>query len=372
MRKYPRLILDLDVLRGNIRAVADMCKGAGITPAFVIKGCNGIVEAVKAVMDEGAKIIATSRLEQFERVKDYKPDIKRMMIRIPAISELPDTVRLADMSLVSETETLKALDKEAGKQHKVHEVILMQDLGDLREGFWDKDELIRAALYTVKNADNLKLVGIGTNLGCYGAVEVTEDNMKELAETAQAVEEATGEQLQYISGGATTAIPLVLAGGMPKKINMLRIGEAVLTAKDLEEIWRCSIPGVGKNVFTLEAEIIEVKDKPTYPKGKIKCDAFGFVPEYKDMGIRKRAIAAVGKVDYGYWEMLEPTEDGIEVIGASSDHTILDIHDAKRDIKIGDKIKFGMKYANMVFATGRSDMALYVKGDMKGENNYGR
>ena len=138
---------------------------------------------------------------------------------------------------------------------------------------------------------------------------------------------------------------------------MLRIGEGWLSARDLEDIWHCSIPGVEKNTFILEAEISEVRDKASYPQGVIKCDAFGNVPTYEDRGIRKRAIASAGKVDYGYPEMLEPLEEGIEVLGASSDHTLLDIQEAKRELKIGDIVKFGMKYANTVFVTGREDIA---------------
>ncbi len=50
--------------------------------------------------------------------------------------------------------------------------------------------------------------------------------------------------------------------------------------------------------------------------------------EYEDRGVRKRAIIALGKVDYGAPEDLVPLSKGISVIGASSDHTILDVKDA--------------------------------------------
>lgn len=357
MRQYPRLIVDMKKLRGNVRAVNKLCENAGIFPAFVIKGCNGIPEAIRAAAEEGAEMIGSSRLEQLKRAKEIAPDIERLMLRIPAPSEAADVVEVADISLVSSLEALEFLDAEAGKQHKKHQVILMADLGDLREGFWETDELVQAAMYAEQKADNLILTGVGTNLGCYGAIDVTVEKMDELVQVAETVESAIGRKLKYISGGGTTSIPRVLAKDMHPRVNMLRIGEGWLSARDLEDIWHCSIPGVEKNAFILEAEISEVRDKASYPQGVIKCDAFGNVPTYEDRGIRKRAIASAGKVDYGYPEMLEPLEEGIEVLGASSDHTLLDIQEAKRELKIGDIVKFGMKYANTVFVTGREDIA---------------
>ncbi len=51
-------------------------------------------------------------------------------------SQAEDVVRYADISLNSELETISALGAEAVKQNKVHNVVLMADLGDLREGFF--------------------------------------------------------------------------------------------------------------------------------------------------------------------------------------------------------------------------------------------
>ena len=57
-----------------------------------------------------------------------------MLIRIPMISEAEDVVRYTDISLNSEIKVAKALSKEAIKMGKIHEIILMVDVGDLREG----------------------------------------------------------------------------------------------------------------------------------------------------------------------------------------------------------------------------------------------
>ena len=67
--------------------------------------------------------------------------------------------------------------------------------------------------------------------------------------------------------------------------------------------------------------------------------------------MRRRALLAVGKVDYGDPCELIPMEEGIEVLGASSDHTIIDVEDAERDYKVGDTMTFDICYATIVYLT---------------------
>ena len=150
------------------------------------------------------------------------------------LSEVKDVIRLADISLNSEFEVIKALNDEARAQGKLHKVILMADLGDLREGFWDKDEMIKVAEYIENKMINIQLVGIGTNVGCYGSISPTVEKLEELVEIAEKIEERLGRQLEYISGGATSSLMRVWDKNIPKRINMLRVGEGILLARDLD------------------------------------------------------------------------------------------------------------------------------------------
>jgi predicted amino acid racemase len=136
---------------------------------------------------------------------------------------------------------------------------------------------------------------------------------------------------------------------MPRRVNHLRIGEAILINKDNEDLHVSPIEGTFRDVFTLKAEIVESRVKPTHPVGEIGFDAFRGKPVYEDRGDRARAIAAVGKLDYGYIDQIVPRAAGVAVIGASSDHTILDIEDSGREIKSGDVISFDLNYAAVAF-----------------------
>lgn len=354
--KYPKLVVDLKKLRHNVERAQLMCSEKGVEIAGVIKGCTGIPECARQFELAGCKYIASSRLEQLEPLREYGIQTPLMMIRVPMISEVADVIRLTDLSLNSEVEVLKALNRQAGIQDKKHKVILMADLGDLREGFWNKEELIEAALMVENDMYNLQLAGVGTNLGCYGSIAATPEKLQELVEIAEAVEDKIGRELEFISGGATSSLPRILEDNMPSRINLLRVGEGILLAKDLQDLWGYDMSYMNKDAFVIRAEVIEVKDKPSHPVGKIMFDAFGNTPEYEDRGIRKRALIAIGKVDYGAPEDLVPMEKGVTVLGASSDHTILDIEDAERNLKVGDIVEFCISYSNIVYVTNSANV----------------
>ncbi len=348
---YPRIEINLKYLTENVATVVKQCAEMGIKVAGVMKGTTGIIECSKCFEDGGVCLIASSRLEQLEDAINAGIKLPTLLLRVPMPSEIPEVIRLADVSLNSELSVLAALNEEAGKQGKKHKVIIMADLGDLREGFWDKDEMVEVATKVENEMDNLILGGVGTNLGCYGSIAATADKLDELVEIAERIEAKIARELEYISGGATTSLPRVFDGDMPKRINLLRVGEGILLARDLDIFYGYDMSAMHQDVYTMKAEVIEVKQKPSHPVGTITIDAFGHKPVYTDRGMRKRALLGIGKVDYGSIDEIFPKDKGIEVIGASSDHTILDIEDAEGDIKVGDILSFGINYASIVYLT---------------------
>jgi len=348
---YPRVEINLQYLKENVAEIVRQADECGIEIAGVIKGTTGIPQCAKMFEEGGAKMIASSRLEQLEDVRNFGVRLPLMLLRVPMISEIPEVVRLADISLNSEISVMREINEEAGRQGKTHKVIIMADLGDLREGFWDKNEMTEAAAIVENELKYLDLAGVGTNLGCYGSVEATVEKLDELVSVAEGIEARIGRRLEYISGGATTSLPRIFEKSMPARINQLRVGEGILQAKDLEIFFGCNMSYMHQDVYTLKAEVIEVKDKPTYPVGNLTHDAFGQKPVYVDRGIRRRALVGMGRVDYGSISEIFPKDDDIKIIGASSDHTILDVEDSDRDLKPGDVVPFDINYASMVYVT---------------------
>ena len=362
MRQYPQLEFDLALLRSNADAVISRCRGMGIRVCGVVKGVDGLPEAARVLRAAGAAELGTSRLEQVAKCRAAGVPGPWLLIRIPGLTELPDVVALCETSLQSEWPTLLALEEECLRQGKTHRVIVMTDLGDLREGFWDKKELVDVCERVERDLPHVQLAGIGVNLTCYGSTKPTPEKMNELVGLARQVEQRIGRKLEIVSGGATSSFTLVHWGTMPAGVNHLRIGEAILLGKDLQVDWGIrDMDYLRMDALTLRAEVVEVKDKPTYPIGEFAIDAFGRKPVYEDRGIRRRAILALGRADVGELESLIPREPGLTVIGGSSDHCIVDVEDCPRRLQVGDIVEFSLCYSHMLYATARSDMRIIFK-----------
>jgi predicted amino acid racemase len=362
---YPQLEIDLNKLRQNAREVIRRCERYGIAVCGVVKGYWSDPVLAKTYLDAGAKQLGTSRLSQIRRMREAGLETEYLLLRVPQMCELDDVAALADMSLQSDRSTLQALNHACEKQDKVHKVIVMADLGDLREGFWDKDEMVDTCVFVDRSLHNLHLSGIGVNLGCYGAIQPTPEKMTDLLNIAKRIESRIGRPLELISGGATSTFTLVHWNTIPAGINHLRIGEGVSLAYDLPYIWGIKdMDYLHRDAFTLKAQVVEVRTKPSHPQGKFCIDAFGDLPTYEDRGMRKRALCAIGRADAGVVEKLAPRMKGIEVLGGSSDHLILDIEDCPRTLMPGDVLEFDICYANIVNLTVSPDVEkVYVDGE---------
>ena len=359
-RNYPCLEANMTLLRQNAEQIISRCTAAGVDVCGVIKGCNGIPAVARMMKDCGAASLGTSRLEQIESCRKAGVEGPYLLVRIPGLSELPDVVALADMSLQSERTTLDALEAECARQNRTHGVIVMAELGDLREGYWDTEEMAEVCCHVEFDLPHVVLRGVGVNLGCYGSIRPTPEKMNDLLAIAQQVENRIGRKLEVISGGATSSYTLVHNHTMPAGINHLRVGENILLGHDLQVDWGISdMDYLRMDTFTLKAEVLEVKEKPSYPQGEFIIDAFGNKPTYTDIGPRKRALLGFGRADVGSVESLICCEPGMTVIGGSSDHCIVDVTNC-RDLHVGDIVSFHLCYSHVLFATGRSDMPLVL------------
>lgn len=340
--EYPKVEIDLNKLKFNVKTIVDICNQCGIQVAGVTKVFCGHSEIAKAYIDGGVSYIADSRVENLKKLKDFH--IPKILVRLPMISEAEDVVEYADISLNSEIKTIKALSDKALERGKVHQIILMVDLGDLREGYYYDEDVYEAVKNTLK-LDGVKLMGIGTNLTCYGGIIPNEDNLGRLVKLSKNIENRFDIDLNIISGGNSSSLHLLMNGQSIEGINNLRLGESLVLGG--ETAYGNRINNTYDDVFQLVAEIIEIKEKPSVPYGEIGRDAFGKVPTFVDKGIRKRIICGIGKQDVDF-DTIFPIDKGINILGGSSDHLLLDGTDSQVDYEIGDKIHFRLSYGGIL------------------------
>ncbi len=342
----PVLNIYLSKIAHNTKFIKDICVDNGIDICIVTKGFCAEMPIVKTIIDSGIDFLADSRLQNIIKVKNEIPGVRYMLIRIPKISEAKEVIQYADISLQSQLEVIKVYSDTALAMGKIHDIILMVDVGDLREGVMP--ESVIPTVREILTMKGVQLIGVGTNVGCYGGVMPTVENCEALVKIKKDIEKHFDIRLKYISGGSTCTTKLLFEGVLPKEINNLRIGEAVILGEDSTD--GIFIEGLYQDAFILNAEVIELKTKPSVPIGEVGYDAFGCKPVFKDKGMRKRVILSVGRQDVRI-EALTPVYKGAEILGASSDHLLLDITDCREKMEPGGIVPFRCAYSAVLTLT---------------------
>ena len=344
--RAPRLEIYTDRIERNARTVIGLCREHGAEVACVTKVMSAHPAILHALDAAGADMIADSRISNLESIANTGLTLPILLLRVPTPSRVVDVIRCADISLNSSVETIELLSRAARLLKRTHKAIVMVDLGDLREGVWP-DHVV-SVVRDAARFPNVEIVGLGTNLACYGGVVPTTENMRMLVDLRDACREATDLPLDVISGGNSANLPLLASGGMPKEINHFRIGEAITLGRNVLD--RTPWPGTRQDTIRVVAEVVEVERKPSLPLGRRGQDAFGEHIEFVDRGVRKRAICNVGRQDIVV-NGLTPEDEGIIVLGGSSDHLVLDVEEAHSDVRLGDEIGFFPSYGSLLAAT---------------------
>jgi predicted amino acid racemase len=341
----PCLTIDLDKIEHNTRSIVELCKGRGIEVAGVTKASCGHPGVARAMLRGGVSAVADSRLENIQRLKAAGLQTSWILLRIPPLSGVEEVVDTVDVSLNSELAVLAGLSAAARRRGKVHDVILMVELGDLREGILPQDlaPLVEQAL----KLPGIRIRGLGANLACFAGVVPSEDNMQRLGALASEIERSSGITLEWISGINSSGLELINTGRMPGRVNHARIGEAILLGRETTR--RRPWPGTCQDAFILHAEVLELKHKPSLPQGELSEDAFGQRPLLEDRGEMLRALLNVGREDVDV-NGIEPLDKRLTVLGASSGYLVVDATPATGGIRVGDTLAFTLNYSALLTA----------------------
>jgi len=341
----PYLVIDVDKIERNTRTIVTLCHEHGIEVTGVTKVTCGHPDVAKAMLRGGVGGIADSRLPNIQRLVSAGIDTELMLLRLPALSGVDQVVASVAVSLNSELDVLRALSVAAQHHGKVHDVVLMVDLGDLREGIRPDD--LMGLVKEAASLHGIRIKGIGTNLACFAGVMPDEGNMQQLVELAAEVERYLDIKLEWISGINSSGLDLIARGGMPARVNHARIGEAILLGR--ETTHRKPWPDTFQDAFVLHAEVLELKKKPSVPLGERSEDAFGRQPEFEQRGEVLRALLNVGREDIDV-EGLTPRDPGAVILGASSGYLVVDVTGIAGNIRVGDTLTFLMNYSALLTA----------------------
>ncbi len=338
-----RLIINLEALNVNFQIINSWMRNHGASWTLVTKVLCGHRDTLRALQRLGVVSMGDSRLDNLRAIERIVKDFEAWYLRLPHLSVIPDVVALSDVSLNSEIQIIEAINKEAKKQGKIHKIIVMIELGDLREGILPSS--LTKFYDHVFDLGNIDVVGIGTNIGCLSGTAPDIDQLTQLILYHELLELKFQRKLSMISAGSSIVLPLMLNGLLPRSINHFRIGEAVFLGTDL--ISGGVLQGLRDDVIILESEIAEIKEKNLIPTGEPSASSpfEVFTDSEISPGQRGfRAIVTVGQLDTDV-AGLRPLNPAYQIAGASSDLTVVNIGDRQDGLTLGDTLKFKLNYS---------------------------
>ncbi|MEX2533896.1 MAG: alanine/ornithine racemase family PLP-dependent enzyme [Nitriliruptoraceae bacterium] len=333
--------IDLRKVSHNVSTLIARLARRGIAITGVTKAALGSPELGRALVGAGVRTLGDSRIENLEKLRCAQLPATLALIRSPMRSQLDRVVSCADLSFNTEIDIVAGLSAAAGSQAITHKVVLMVELGDLREGILPTDlgEVVREVL----RLPNITLEGLGTNLACRSGVVPDAAKMADFSRLVASIERSFGIHLGIVSGGNSANLDWALGDGPVGRVNDLRLGESLLLG--LDPLHRRSIDGLYTDAITLVAEVIESKIKPSLPWGRTAQAAFGPPDVPVDHGLVAQTILALGQQDVDPMGLVSPA--GTQIVGASSDHLVLT---STEPFQIGAELRFVPNYSALLRA----------------------
>lgn len=337
------LELHKDKLEQNFNFLKDLFKEEQKDWAIVSKILCGTEAFLEELISLGISEICDARISNLKKIKELDPRVETVYIKPPAKDQIEDVVRFADASFNTEYETIKWISEEAIRQNKFHKIIIMIELGDLREGVMGEDLMEFYA--SVFDLPNIEITGIGANLNCVSGVYPSEDKLIQLCLYEQLIEAKFNRQIPWVTGGTSIVLPLLFKKQVPKGINHFRIGETLFFGNDL---WTNeTIKGMSNDVFHFHAQIIEITEKPKVPVGYLGTNPSGETVDIHEEDYGKsatRILLDIGVLDVSDVDFLIPDDPNIEMVAGSSDMIVCEIDESKSSYKVGDFVSFKLKY----------------------------
>ncbi|WP_417522484.1 alanine racemase [Marinovum sp.] len=349
----PRVEIDLTRITENTRSLVDRLAARRITVTGVTKAVCGHPDVARAMLKGGAVGLADARVSNVLRLREAGITAPISLIRAPMQGDIDRVVQCCDSSYNTEADTIEKLAAAARLNGVVHDVVLMVEMGDNREGILP-DDLAKLAAGIV-TLPGLALKGIAANFACLGNTAPTAGDMALLSRLADAVDGACGPFVDLVSAGGSANLLWALSTAAPGRINNLRLGEAILLGVD--PVTGRPIEGLHLDAFTFVAEVIETSIKLRETQAAPRDPAPAPLRLVRTGDGPTRSVLAVGQQDTDTCGLV--FREGIISQGATSDHTV--ICSTNPRALVGSDMTMGLNYSALMRAMSAPDVAIVAR-----------
>ncbi|MAY82851.1 MAG: amino-acid racemase [Flavobacteriales bacterium] len=350
------LIIHRKKIQENIIGLGEFFEEKGIKWSLITKVFSGNKKFLRKILTpeiiQHINSVGDSRLSSLDNLRQVNPKMHTIYIKPPAAIYAREVIELATVSLNSSLETIFALNEEAGKENIQHEIIVMIEMGELREGVNEDDTL--DFFEKIYQLPNIKIAGIGSNLGCMYGIVPDVEKFETIIDLKRKIEKKFQVDVPLISAGTSITLPMLEKGDLPKEINHFRVGEAAFFG--VSPLTNKAFGNLHTETFQFKANIIELEEKKLVPEGEISDANIGRVADYDEKEKNKsshKAILDFGLVDVDQENLSLYDDRDINFVGITSDMTVIDIGsnenpDGSSRFKVGDTILFRANYMAVV------------------------
>ena len=342
------LSINTEKILGNIKKLNKYLDSKNIQWTLVTKmlcGNKPVLEKILFAPEmKNLHSLGDSRLTNLKAIKEINEDLITMYIKPPAPKLVSSIIKYCDISLNSSLSTIEKLNQEAGKQNKKHRIIVMIEMGELREGIV-RDDILK--FYDkIFQLENIDIIGIGTNLGCMYGVEPTFDKLIQLSLYKNLIDAKFGTNLELVSGGTSITLPLIEKNKVPSAVNHFRIGEAALLG--VSPLDGKQFRDLSTNTIEFSAEILEISKKEAVPDGVIGEGNIGHTAEFDEAENKEsyRCIVDFGQLDVDV-NNIYTKDDSINFIGTTSDMTVYGLGNNENNYEMGGQLHFRPNYTSI-------------------------
>jgi len=314
--------------------------------SLVLKCLGGEREIIDKVLEyplvHKIHSISSSHWQELSLAKELHSNLRTIVIR-PTFLKLSNVIiDNCDISLESSLAAIKALNDSAKNADKNHNIVVMIEMGDLREGI--RREGLIPFYNNVFELKNIRIVGIGANIGCMFGDLPTYDKLLHLVLYSQLLEAKYNSKMELVSGGTSITLPLLDTGEVPVGVNHFRIGEAVFLGTSPYDNRRYA--GLNTDCFEFESNILELYRKESLPEKKVRLTS----KSKEELNQREygsyKALVDFGNIDVDPRNLIS-LDKKVRFFGNSSDLSVYDLGENLREYKTGDVLRFTMKYIGL-------------------------
>ncbi len=344
----PKICLNRSALEHNLRIITRLASRWNFQWLPVLKMVASYPPIKNFLRANGYPVTGTADIDEYLCSGAVPTPDAHVYINIAPLQRAEDVVRRFQRSAVSSREGLRAMEQAAAQTGLRHEILLMIDLGDGREGIPVGPEL-DSLLKSIERHPpaHARIAGIGATLGCMSGLCPDDGIMRRLIGIMKDIRNVIPSPATVSLGGSIFWNWFALHHDsfheeiqkIPGWKIELRMGDPLLVGFDMYRNTAFLGGNFRRDVFELQAQVLEVQKKHPHKDGTYVTNGHGGHLDETCIRPRIQALLDCGILHTDVTD-IKPDWPEAELINYSGNYTVFDVTKCPQRPVQGDVVRF--------------------------------